>query len=89
MTKMPERINLKEEMFIWAHSFIGFNPETMEFISGPLVRQSRIVEECDRGKSLTPGSQETEKEHKRGWGQYKPFKGTPTVTYFLQPGPTS
>jgi hypothetical protein len=85
VTNTRVSVSLKEEGVILAH---GCRLHCYRFV----VRQSIMAAGVEKAASWQPGSRERERKREREVGEVPgentPFKGMPSVTYFLQLGPT-
>lgn len=80
--KIPDKNNLEEEKFIWAHSFRRFSPWSADSKAETSWLKGIVEESCSAHDSRE------NREERKGSGLDKSFWGTPPVTYFFQLGPT-
>lgn len=75
---MPEIINLKEKMFILAHSFGCFYLWLVGHVAFVPVMRKPIMAELLVKQNCSPyGQRPKERERGKFWGSIIPFKGTP------------
>jgi hypothetical protein len=89
VNKTPERNNLREEGFILVHSFGGFSPCAIDYISfGPVARQKHQAGGTWWRKAAHIMTVRKQRDRQEGVTQEGvenkiPFQYTPLVTYFL------